>query len=348
MKKRIITVLLVVALAVSLGLVPAGVLAADAGLVAVWHFDDNANDGSGNNNHGTVSGAVYTDGYFGKALSFDGVDDYVEVGHRASLIPSEITIEAWIYPSSWTHTPKAVALVTKRTAFGNGYFLFHYGATSPITFDWGGSSGDNRWKTGYNPPLNTWTHLAVTRNSAGRALYVNGVLYSSTTHAGAPALVSTTSPLRVGCDSMAARYPFQGTIDEVRIWNRALTDDEIAYHYALQNWPIDIKPGSDPNSINLGSNGVVPVAILSDTGFDASTVDPTTVSLAGAGVRLKGKSGNTGSLKDVDGDGDVDLVVQVNTDALELSDGDVEAVLTAHTYSGLAIKGSDTVRIVPP
>ena len=59
---------------------------------------------------------------------------------------------------------------------------------------------------------------------------------------------------------------------------------------------IDIKPGSFPNSINLGSNGVVPVAILSTDTFDASTVDPFTVTLAGAAVRMKGKSGNAGSL----------------------------------------------------
>lgn len=111
---------------------------------------------------------------------------------------------------------------------------------------------------------------------------------------------------------------------------------------------IDIKPGSYPNSINLGSNGVVPVAILTTTDFDAATVNPLTVELAGSTVRLKGKSGNVGSLEDVDGDDDLDLVVQVCTDALELSSGDTEAILTAFTYSGLPITGSDSVRIVPP
>lgn len=116
----------------------------------------------------------------------------------------------------------------------------------------------------------------------------------------------------------------------------------------LTEVPIDIKPGSDPNSINLGSEGVVPVAILTTPDFDAATVDPLTVELQGSTVRLKGKSGNAGSLEDVDGDGDLDLVVQIYTEALELSPGDTEAVLTAYTYSGLMVTGSDFIRVVPP
>jgi hypothetical protein len=110
---------------------------------------------------------------------------------------------------------------------------------------------------------------------------------------------------------------------------------------------IDIKPGSDPNSINLDSNGVVPVAILSSASFDAATVDPLTVALASAQVRLKGKSGNAGSLEDVNGDGYADLVVQVYTDQLALEPSDEEAVLTGYTYDGLPIRGSDLVRVVP-
>jgi len=110
---------------------------------------------------------------------------------------------------------------------------------------------------------------------------------------------------------------------------------------------IDIKPGSDPNSINLGGNGVVPVAILTTPDFDATTIDPATVALAGSTVRVKGKSGNAGSLEDVDGDGDLDLVVQVYMDELELSPGDTEAILTAYTYSGLMVTGSDFLKIVP-
>lgn len=110
---------------------------------------------------------------------------------------------------------------------------------------------------------------------------------------------------------------------------------------------IDIKPGSFPNSINLGSSGTVPVAILSSATFDATTVDPATVTLAGAAVRLTGKGMPIASFRDVNGDGLTDLVVHILTDALHLSCGDTEAVLEGRTFDGQAIRGSDTVRIVP-
>ena len=115
---------------------------------------------------------------------------------------------------------------------------------------------------------------------------------------------------------------------------------------------IDIKPGSYPNAINLGSHGLVPVAILSDADFDATSVDPDTVELAGASVevKVKGKSNKYMAHKeDVDGDGLVDLVVQVGTANLDpntLQDG--WAVLTAKTYEGQDIEGWDEITIVPP
>jgi hypothetical protein len=112
--------------------------------------------------------------------------------------------------------------------------------------------------------------------------------------------------------------------------------------------PIDIKPGSFPNSINLGSNGTVPVAILSGNDFDATTVIPTSIELAGSSVALKGKGTPMASEQDVNGDGLIDLVVHVNTEALTLSDGDVSAVLIGETYDSYQITGLDSVRIVPP
>ena len=112
---------------------------------------------------------------------------------------------------------------------------------------------------------------------------------------------------------------------------------------------IDIKPGSDPNSINLSSAGVVPVAILSSAEFDAVTeVDRDTIALAGATVRMVGKSNKLlCHEKDVNDDGLDDLVCQVMTAGFMIEPGDSSAVLEAMTLDGEGIRGEDSVRIVP-
>jgi hypothetical protein len=103
---------------------------------------------------------------------------------------------------------------------------------------------------------------------------------------------------------------------------------------------VDIKPGSDPNSINLGSKGVVPVAVLTTDDFDAATVDPGTVVFAGASpVRW--------TMEDVDGDGNTDLLFHFKMQELSLTEHSTEASLTGDTYDGTLIVGTDTVNIVP-
>ncbi len=113
---------------------------------------------------------------------------------------------------------------------------------------------------------------------------------------------------------------------------------------------IDIKPGSDPNSINLSSAGVIPVAILSTLDFNApEEVDPETVMLAGAAIKVAGKSGKYLShAEDVNDDGLPDLVCQILiTEEWEIVPGDTSAELTAETYDGQSIHGVDDIRIVP-
>jgi hypothetical protein len=110
---------------------------------------------------------------------------------------------------------------------------------------------------------------------------------------------------------------------------------------------IDIKPGTFPNSINLGSGGAVAVAIFSSPMFDASKVDPLSVVLAGATIKLKGNGAPLFSLQDINQDGLVDMLVHVNTQALELTDEDSDAILTARISDGQRIRGTDFVRIVP-
>ncbi len=124
-------------------------------------------------------------------------------------------------------------------------------------------------------------------------------------------------------------------------------DQEILFQPYIEI-QIDIKPGSDPNSINLGSAGVIPVAILSTQSFDATTVDPQTITLSGASVKLAGKSAKYLAHKeDVNGDGLTDLVCQVYTAQFFIEAGSSIAVLEGTTYDGTSIHGEDIVQIVP-
>jgi hypothetical protein len=103
---------------------------------------------------------------------------------------------------------------------------------------------------------------------------------------------------------------------------------------------IDIKPGSYPNSINLRSKGVVPVAVLTTDNFDASTIDPGTVQFAGA-------SPVRSTLEDVDRDGDRDMLFHFRTQELDLDQDSTEATLTGKTTAGHPVQGTDSVNIVP-
>ncbi|MBI4661933.1 MAG: hypothetical protein HY735_24185 [Verrucomicrobia bacterium] len=110
---------------------------------------------------------------------------------------------------------------------------------------------------------------------------------------------------------------------------------------------IDIKPGTYPNSINLGSKGTVPVAILSSDAFDATTIDPSTVTLAGAPIKVANNGRFLASAQDVDGDGRLDLIVHVDTTALALTGDEDLAILEGQTWAGQLIRGTDSVRLVP-
>ena len=116
----------------------------------------------------------------------------------------------------------------------------------------------------------------------------------------------------------------------------------------VQTVAIDIKPDSSQNTINLGSAGVVPVAILSSAEFDATSIDPETITLAGAPVQKVGKNNKPlCHAADVNLDGRLDLFCQVVTAQLNLQAEDTTAVLEGQTFDGTPVRGEDTIRIVP-
>ncbi len=111
---------------------------------------------------------------------------------------------------------------------------------------------------------------------------------------------------------------------------------------------IDIKPGSDPNPLNLGSEGVVPVAVLGAADFDVREVNQESLEFEGNAARRKGRKEKIGSFSDVNGDGFDDLVVQFPAEGLELTEFDVTATVTGALNDGTPIEGTDSIVIVPP
>lgn len=133
-------------------------------------------------------------------------------------------------------------------------------------------------------------------------------------------------------------------------WGSCGTYGQIAFNMIELYGPlaidIDIKPDCDPNYINLGANGVIPVAIFGSEYLDVYDIVLDGVTLAGAEVRVKGKSGNIGGYNDLDGDGLMDVVIQVYNDMTDAVGGTTPAILTGYLTDGTPIEGSDLIVVV--
>ncbi|MBC8458350.1 MAG: hypothetical protein H8D67_10180 [Deltaproteobacteria bacterium] len=139
----------------------------------------------------------------------------------------------------------------------------------------------------------------------------------------------------VAQESMAA-WP-KGDCSAVFTWTTQFRDLELSYYTIVD---IDIKLGSESNSINLKSKGVIPVAILSTDCFDATTIDGSTVKFCPAGAA---PAHDAGHLEDVNGDGNLDWVGYFKTQETGLSSGDTEASITGKTKDEVPFKGTDSV-----
>jgi hypothetical protein len=128
--------------------------------------------------------------------------------------------------------------------------------------------------------------------------------------------------------------------------NGVVTEPGAPTHYLVMPVSIDIRPGSSRNLINLRSNRAVPVAIFSATNFDATMVNPATVTLAQAPVAMRHGRYRT-LFWDVNRDRLTDLIVLFDTDQMQLGRDDTLAVLEGATYAGLSIRGSDSVIVIP-
>jgi len=330
-------------------------------LIGYWKFDNNTVDSSGGGRDLTLqNGAGFSSGLRGQALLLDsGSQQYAQRPENDNIYnfgASDFTIQVWVNFSTFGR--EQVLMEKFQTATGPAWTLTYY----PYY-------GDNRFHFYttyeavriYSDPVEMeagqWQQVIVRRTDSNFELFFNDRLIGSLTYAGA--LQDTSSPLLMGMRNSADGRGFflNGMLDEVAIWNRALTDEEIARLYNLGSGyeiptgpataPIDIKPGSDPNSINPKSNGKIPVAILSSEKFYApEMVDKDSLTF--------GPTGDEDSLafcnhrgEDINGDGLEDLICHFYTEDTGFLCGDTEGVLKGITMDGTPIEGKDSVRIVP-
>jgi hypothetical protein len=202
-------------------------VAQTSGLVAAYGFNETSGttalDASGNNNTGTLGSSVTrtTAGQFGGALVFNGTTAQVTIPDAPSLrLTTAMTLEAWVYP---TATPTGWRAVIDKNV--DGYYLMASSSTNNRPAVGGTFTAGNQNTIGTaGLAVNTWTHLAATFDGATVRLYVNGVQVASKAQT-AP-LTPTTGTLQIGADSYAGEN-FAGRIDEVRVYNRALSQAEI-------------------------------------------------------------------------------------------------------------------------
>ena len=199
----------------------------ETNLIGHWTFDDasgdTATDSSGNNNTGTLQGdTTWTNGKKGTALSFDGDEDYVELsdsGFKAS--DTAITITAWVKPES-------IGVYRKILEHNlNSCFLFDVNINGNPRFNVC-THDDSVEDT--STVLQDWTHLAGVATENGQvALYVNGELVGTTVTTTFSEI--STSGIAIGSDRRGTLSEFDGAIDDVRIYNTALSPEEIKTLY---------------------------------------------------------------------------------------------------------------------
>lgn len=218
-------------------------LDSEANVVGDWHLDENtgttANDSSRNGNNGTLTnGPTWATGKYGQALSFDGTDDWVNLGSGLDpsfeANPAALSIEFWFKPDSTaTETFPLLFSNHKTTTPASGFYLAYdktnkqMASQFALNDDWANStnvgSGSNTITE------DTWNHVVYTVGGTNVSVYVNGTHKSTLTGTRAN-LGDVIKVLNMGRNVDVANY-FKGLIDEVKIYNRALSTSEVQARY---------------------------------------------------------------------------------------------------------------------
>ncbi len=212
------------------------------GLVGYWKMDESSwtnncsttsvTDASGNANNGTscpnsTGVSTLSTGKFGNAPTFNGTSQYVSVASSTSLSPTTaITMSAWINPSSVSGTQE---IMQKSGAYGMKLNVNKFRG-----YRWGGSENHDSTTS---LTTGTWYFVAMTFDGTTHRTYVNGVLEASETEAGS--IPSGSNALIIASNSGSSNF-FSGKVDEARIYNRALSPDEVKTLYNFAPGPVGL------------------------------------------------------------------------------------------------------------
>lgn len=237
---------------------------ADTGLVAEWPFDEGAGataaDASGHGNGGAlVGGAQWVPGHdTGTALTFDGSGGRVQVPRSASLEPAAVTVSAWVRrsgsPGSFKYlvakgaTGCLVASYGLYTGPGGG--LMFYVAGDGLAYTRSADAGSGLWD-------GRWHHVAGTYDGSSVRMYVDGQQVGSGSAFGAPIGygLATSNDVAIASYRGCPGLDFDGSIDDPKIWSRALTADEVLAQtqYAFRGFFSPVNKAPTLNSSKAGS-----------------------------------------------------------------------------------------------
>lgn len=199
------------------------------GLTGHWMLNETSADSSGNGNDGTLNGdPEWVDGYFDGAVEFDGDGDEVSVPYSASLNPEEFTACLWANVASGSSGHRAA--ISCRDDFPQRGYIIYAEPGNTWQFWVGVGAGGVTWNSIQGPDvkLDEWSHLAAVYSDGEQKFYVDGVLEAEGT---AELNLNTAQELLIGAGANEGdthNYLFVGKIDDARVYNRALSEDDIA------------------------------------------------------------------------------------------------------------------------
>jgi N-acetylneuraminic acid mutarotase len=295
-------------------------------------------------------GPNWVDGVSGKALEFDGVNDYVSVPDDDTLdISDSYTVSAW-FKCSGAKVVGGQAIVAHGESFDTDkmqYSLFLQPNGKDL-WAWYEDSGDSEHELNAPDTLvyNRWYHAAVVLTSDSQyRLFLNGVEKDSSTESAKPPSISNI--LTIGCLTNSGSHPryegfFNGIIDEVMVWNKALSEDEIRQQY-LEGLGVIVD--IDPNTLNLKSNGKwITCYIEMAKWCDVNDMDISTIKLNNV---IQAESTPT-EISDYDYDEIPDLMVKFDwANAIQILEPgkDVEIIITGK-LNDYSFEGNDFIRVI--